>query len=723
VTAITVGAPLANATGVYTLLPAVTPQALADLLNGLPADNERWWSGHLWRENKRSANRWLATSALVLDLDYEAPGDPFPEQRDALVELATSGRLPGSVFHLTPHGARVALLLDAPISVKHMSLAAAWAAEKLVARAILGSGYAVDSVCGKDLARLYFAPRAYAKGVQRDAKVIVMREQVYTLDEMADVVLPSDPKPDPPPPPRAAPRIALVRTFEAAAAAWTAAHPREYPTRPSTCPACGHNDCWHALPESPRAWFCFSSGHLDSVGQRRDNGYCGDALDLEAHERHCKPVDVLRSDGYLPGAGQRVTPPRGSQEQPVASLEPEPDVQTASHTLRSGSISSVIKIITENMREVLEGRRLVRDEMSGLIYLGKNPIRDSDVTGIRARIEDLFTGGCDKGGFSIGMKFTQSDVHAAVERVADIHPWHPVREYLTGLAWDGVERLDHVAEDILSADGTTLNRAMMRKFFISAVARALSPGCKVDTVPILVGKQGSFKSTFFETISSPWFDNTAINIDDKDAYQVMRGCWILEWAELESLLRARDQAAVKSFLSGQKDSYRPSYGRHPIVVLRSGIIVGSTNNEQFLNDETGSRRFWPIRVGQIQIDLAASQRDQLWAEAVHRYRAGEQWHMTPQESATLSSTHENHRVVDAWEDQILEWVEQQSIPPTTGDILAGALSKPIGMWNRADEMRVSFIMKSAGYVRKTSGKRRFWYLPDLRSGVPNGGLG
>jgi putative DNA primase/helicase len=369
--------------------------------------------------------------------------------------------------------------------------------------------------------------------------------------------------------------------------------------------------------------------------------------------------------------------------------------------LRSSSYLTAVKLVRRNDCNILRDKSLELNEMTGRIEYGRRIITDEDISGIRERIESSFEEWVGKR--REGIRLSDTDIHKACAQVAAESAYHPVREYLQTLKWDGVERLHCVADEILcvAKESLALASILVRKFFISAAARAMRPGCKVDTVMILVGPQGALKSTFFRTIGEPWFDDTAIDLSKKDAYESLRNAWILEWAELESLLRARDSNAVKAFLSSSKDTYRPSYGRSVIEVKRSGVIVGSTNHDEFLNDETGARRFWPVRTGAIRVDIAAEQRDQLWAEAMHLFSAGEPWWLTVAEEASLGDLHEQHRIRDAWEDAVLGWANNKTAAFTTADVLTEALEKPAGQWTRADEMRVAKILKSDGWDRKT----------------------
>jgi predicted P-loop ATPase len=414
--------------------------------------------------------------------------------------------------------------------------------------------------------------------------------------------------------------------------------------------------------------------------------------------------------GYLLEKDKPAKEPRKKVEQ---TIDDEPVTNIADHrrALRSRSYLTAVSIIRRNARDVLDGRSLELNEMTGKPSLARRQIEDVDLHRVRANIEERFDGSAD--GME-GIRISVSDVEAALLQVSYENSYHPLRDYLATLTWDGVERLADVAEDILDAEKTAINAAIMRRWFIAAVARAMDPGCKVDTVLILVGGQGAYKSTLLRTLASrDWFTDSGVDIHNKDSFMILRRVWIYEWAELDVLRRARDANSVKAFLSSSVDTYRPPHGRMVIDVPRSCVIVGSTNDDEFLGDATGNRRFWPLRCGRINIATAKEQRDQLWAEALHLYRKGEQWWLTDEETEELNKAHVNHEISDAWETPIETWIASRHLaldPFTTADVLAEALSKPRGQWSRADEMRVSDVLRRTGWKlgNKPKGKARSW---------------
>lgn len=727
--AITVGSGLKNPIGRYQKIEPPSPAALSSFLATIPPTIENWWSGHLWKENRRGTNNWQATNVITTDIDYENEIAPPKASVDRLAEMAKSGQLPGNLFHLTPHGARIGFVLSDPCTNRDEILKAAEVCDTLLKRALIGTGYKVDTACTRDLARLYYTPNTIAKGAERRADVITMRDEPYVIDDLvAQWVDPGPPSQTKKPTP-----IRGEGTFEQLAEQWVFDHPRDYPKRPSRCPVCDDSGSFKVMPNSDLRWACFSSDHVE-VGIKGEKVWHGDALDLEAHERGLKPIDVLRADGYVkppavrPSNTVRVTNGRsintnGTSTATVSSREAEPETPPPSgetestfRAWRSRSYLTAVDIISKNARDVLEGRRLRLNEMTGQVELLRSkPIRDADLHRIRSLIEQRFVGGTTKDGRELGLQLSQADIFAAADQVATENQYHPVREYLEALKWDRQARIARVCEEVLNVPATPLNMMIVQCLFVSAVARVMKPGCKVDAMVVLVGRQGIGKSTFFKILAGrEWFIDSPIDIEHKDGFQVLRNGWIIEWAELESLFRARDPGAVKAFLSSCEDTYRPSHGRQVQVVPRSCIIVGTLNPEEFLTDETGNRRFWPLSVkGEINNTLLAEWRDQLWAEAVYLHSIGTLHWLSPEMERQLENKQDDHRVRDVWENLVLTWAAKQTVAFTTGSAIYGALEKPPGQWTRADEMRVSRILRYAGLERKTdnlsAGCPKKWY--------------
>jgi hypothetical protein len=364
--------------------------------------------------------------------------------------------------------------------------------------------------------------------------------------------------------------------------------------------------------------------------------------------------------------------------------------------------------------ELTCGGDLRFDEMHLAPSVGGVPFDDAKYLDVQRRIEQFYSG--PRGG---SLQLSKERVRDAIQLAADKRSYHPVRDYLGRLKWDGVERISSVLEDILGVESTELSQAIMRKFFISAVARPMQPGCKADHVLILVGPQDLGKSRFFDLLAgSEWFSDSVIDIQNRDSYLLLRRVWILEWSELEAMQRARHQDAVKAFITSRVDLYRAPYGRTTEAVPRTSIIVGTTNSDAFLADATGNRRYWPIRSGKaIDLKRLAEVRDQLWAEAVVAFQKGEQWWLTPALEERLQRAHEEFEQQDPWTEPILRSAQGCLEPSTltTAYLLKDGLDKPKGQWTRADEMRVASIMRKAGWdnhqVRVGTDRMRRWFAP------------
>ncbi len=250
------------------------------------------------------------------------------------------------------------------------------------------------------------------------------------------------------------------------------------------------------------------------------------------------------------------------------------------------------------------------------------------------------------------------DIHAAT------HAFNEVQNYLNGLVWDGVQRLDTLFIDYLGAKDTAYNRAVCRKSFTGAVARAMQPGCKYDTLLILAGPQGIGKSTLLDKMSRGWFNDSIRSFEGKEASELLQGVWLVEIAELDAFRRT-EISRIKQFLSLKADRYRAAYGRHVKELPRCCVFFGTCNEMEFLQDTTGNRRFWPVDVGEIPqtksvfTDLTDEVINQLWAEAKMRWQTGEQLYLTGTLDAEAKIKQEEHREASVREGLIHEFAERE----------------------------------------------------------------
>ena len=216
----------------------------------------------------------------------------------------------------------------------------------------------------------------------------------------------------------------------------------------------------------------------------------------------------------------------------------------------------------------------------------------------------------------------------ALTAVLTRHSYHPIRDYLNGLTWDGVPRLDRIIIDYMGAEDSELNRAMSRKHFVAAVARVFNPGCKYDYCLIMSGAVGIGKSTLLRVMGGKWFNDSITTLEGKEGMEQLRRAWVVELGELSSIKRS-DVEQVKAHLSKQVDIYRAAYARRVLEHPRQCVFCGTTNEALFLKGDTGNRRFWVIPVvAELRkykdwSEAIRRDRDQLWAEAVHYYKLGE----------------------------------------------------------------------------------------------------
>ncbi len=316
---------------------------------------------------------------------------------------------------------------------------------------------------------------------------------------------------------------------------------------------------------------------------------------------------------------------------------------------------------------------------------------------------------------------TATCVNEAVHAVSATNVFHPVRDWLAGLRWDRKSRLDSVFIRLAGAEDNLYTRAATKNFFIGAVARIIKPGEKVDTMLILEGDQGIGKSTLLRILAGEeWFLETSIDIGSKDGYQALRRKWIVEMGELDSLHRG-DISRIKQFLTARKDSYRPSYGTKTIDFPRQSVSAGTVNPDGggYLKDNTGARRFNPIPLQRIDLKAVRGERDQLWAEAVFRYRQCERWYFHDARTLKAAADEtEQRRQTDPWETHFRKWLWAKDEKVwtngvTTERVLTAAIAMPKDRQGRGEQMRAGQALRAIGWDRTVRGN------DDLRRYHPN----
>jgi predicted P-loop ATPase len=319
---------------------------------------------------------------------------------------------------------------------------------------------------------------------------------------------------------------------------------------------------------------------------------------------------------------------------------------------------------------------------------------------------------------------------------------NPLREYLEGLVWDGIPRLDELFLRSTGCKDTPLNRVLGRRWAVSAVARAMRPGCKMDTMLVLLGEQGGGKearreqakgkSTWVEVMFSgrgdkEFYTDTRFDLDSKDAMMGMQGVWGWEVAEMDSFF-GKSANKIKAHLSSASDRYRRPYLKQHEVVPRSCVFVGTTNDQRFLSDPTGDRRFWVISCSKFNIDWLTEHRDLLWAEAVDLFAQGERWWLGGEEEDEMDLIRQDHKVdEEPWIEAFVDIAAALVNTPGTsrnGVSIESVLEQlNIKLKGNSDLLRLDrrHVMKGADALRergwvgrriRMDGVRKHLWLPD-----------
>jgi len=314
----------------------------------------------------------------------------------------------------------------------------------------------------------------------------------------------------------------------------------------------------------------------------------------------------------------------------------------------------------------------------------------------------------------LSIRSSREDVSDIVMKLAKQNAYSPVVEYLNQVHkryGNDTSILNGLALRYLGTS-EELHQVLLKKFLVGAVARAYEPGCKLDCALILQGKQGYGKSTFFRILAGEqWFDDSLGSVSDKDERLKLHRAWIIEWAELETVFGRKDINQVKAFITCPIDHVRPPYGRSVEAMKRASVIVGTTNQQEFLADMTGNRRFWVLPVIQpIDRVMLQQQRDRIWAAAVTLYRAGEKWWLDQEQEARVEQEREQYQISDSWADAIEEFVEFKN-QVAIAEILENLFKLEESKHDKVSQNRVKTILYALGWkplnnARIIDGKRR-----------------
>lgn len=652
---------------------------IGDALRGIDWA-EAWWSPFEWAHSKRSAADWVGSVAVVLDVDYHdaagAKAAPSNEEVQALtVALQESGLC--SAWHTTPHGARlvwefadmvrdrqVYLLAQAGcinITREILSIAGVHATGSVrlpTGKTTSAGGYFVDPAA-LDLAHFMWAPTTTADGVPRSAQVHVCNTQPFQAQELTTCAT-SD----------------AMEDVEGSAAAGVAVDDDEISAALAKLPADGTNDGSEACIRCARR----------AVG-----------LGVETAEQFVRVATRWNDKRKNPWTAEELI---RRFNDAVARWEAE---GRAKVPVGRYTVAALIKILAED-REYKD--RLVFDVTEQLVRRDMELVNDIGITKIRGDI-------CKRYGYA---SIPREDLRDALAAEASKRMYDRVASYLAGLEWDGEPRMVRLTRALCPvAPHLELAESYVTKILIAAVARRAQPGCKVDNVLVLIGDEGQLKSTVFRILAGTEnFRDTSFDLNNKDAYAQIAKAWIYEWGELEAITKKADVSRVKNFLSSATDTYRVPYGRTVEDHPRRGIFIGTANGHDILVDPTSDRRWWVLEVGDmIDVDWVEMHRDQIWAEAIARYVAGEPWWLSKLEEQERRESNANYHPDSPMLDLLqitLESFEKQA--DFNGKIKSLELYRKLGL----DPMgapaplksQIGVAMRKFGWRYKRTNKSRFW---------------
>jgi putative DNA primase/helicase len=318
----------------------------------------------------------------------------------------------------------------------------------------------------------------------------------------------------------------------------------------------------------------------------------------------------------------------------------------------------------------------------------------------------------------------EKDVMQAVMLIAQENSFHYLHDYLQGLQWDGVHRLrmwlmtymgacqgkefDYL--DAAGKDRLLIYTARVGEMWpISAVARVMESakphsvlGAKVDTMLILEGMiQGEGKSTALQILGGEHFTDEKLDFANKDSFLILQGSWIVEMSELEGMNK-NDASSTKQFIPKRQDFFRPPYGHRPVKKARRCVFAGTVNGDHYLKDDSGNRRFLPVACTQVDLNGLRRDRDQLWAEAVVRYREGVPWWIEKHERAIFTEQQESRYQDDAWHEPIRLYCAGKKMV-TTAEVLEEALKIDRARWDKMSQMRAGAVLRRMDWVRRRVG--------------------
>jgi predicted P-loop ATPase len=316
---------------------------------------------------------------------------------------------------------------------------------------------------------------------------------------------------------------------------------------------------------------------------------------------------------------------------------------------------------------------------------------------------------------------SMDNINHAVKLAASRNAYDPLVEYLRGLKWDGTKRCDYWLTDFVGVVKNPYTTMAGRMFLISMIARAFRPGCIMRTMPVFEGVQYRGKSSVARILAGRWFSDSPLDLKGKDGFINIQGVWLNEIAELGSFSN-QETSVIKAYISSASDRFRSPFDKYSKNYPRRTVLFGTTNEDQYLRDKTGNSRFWPLvteEVGNLDLDGLAIVRDQLLAEAVALFDAGERWHPLADEQKNLFEPEQRLRQHDdPWLERVAEYFEKETfITTSVSQVMSDCLKLEIGKQTPADGIRVGKIITSLGWkktrpgIEKDAGRKALYNRP------------
>lgn len=391
----------------------------------------------------------------------------------------------------------------------------------------------------------------------------------------------------------------------------------------------------------------------------------------------------------------------------IVEVPPEPDTPPFPAVPRdkAGKVKWTVAVLQQFLIEPRWTRyRLGFDEFLGVQMIARpgeqswRPVADTDIERLRIRFDEMQF-----------LPISTEAMRSAVRLACEQNTFDSGRQWVESLKWDGVPRIENAMQNYFGCTDTPYGRAVGRYLFTALAGRMMDPGCKVDMVPVLVGAQGSRKSSACEALAPTPSAYTTVsleNLDDNVARR-MRGRSVVELSELRGLF-TKEAQHIKDWIARGTEDFVPKYQEYSIQYPRRCVLIGTSNPDEILADETGERRWLPIRTGAIDTDSLAADRDQLWAEGATGWAVdGVDW----REAETLArAEHDAFKVVDAWTEVVDAWLDldamegdqkptRREVGVTVREVLVSALGVQVQNITRSHEMRIGKILRTLGLVK------------------------